>query len=153
MAIRRLAIAWVILVVPLACNPPSGVPAPPVGLPHSAAAPGCGPADGPAIAIYLSATPLESLEPAAPYVRVDVWQSLEHLTERPWRVAGDNRDAAALHYSTATDYIVATGGVVTVNTVRADKTIEGSVDLSFGSARRVRGGFRAVWISRPVVCG
>lgn len=152
MTVRRLATAWMIAVVPLACTP-SGIPGPPSGLTHAAARPSCGPADGPAIEIYLTPTPLESSEPPTPYVRVYIWQSLEQLADRPWVVGGDSPSAAAWHHSTARDYVVATSGVVRVNAVRADKAIEGSADLRFGSDRRVRGGFRAVWLPRAMLCG
>jgi hypothetical protein len=117
------------------------------------AMPACGPADGPAVEIYLTPMPLETSEPTAPYVRIYIWQSLANLSERAWAVGGDEPVGAASHHSSSNDLVVATSGIVTVTRVAADNTIEGSADLTFPGTRRVRGGFRAAWRPRVMLCG
>ena len=124
---------------------------------HAVAAAACGPADGPAVAIYLSSTPVESLEPSAPHVRIAVWQPLERLRGRSWSLAPDRGEGGAWLHRTAQDFEIATSGTVTVNAVTPDSTVEGSVDVTFPGARRYRSSFRAVWRShpesRPLLCG
>lgn len=123
------------------------------GLTYAAATRACGPADGPAVEIYLAPAPVESLEPAAPYVRIYVWQPLDGLAGRSWILGGGEPEGSAWFHSSATEYEVAARGTVTVNRVTSDSTVEGSADLTFANAGRVRGGFRAVWISNSVLCG
>jgi hypothetical protein len=135
----------------IACTSNS-IPGPPAGLPHAAATPTCAPTDGPAVAIYLAAVPLGSVEPPAPYLRIDVWQPPVRLAGRSWVLAGSESEGSAWFYSTATDFEIATRGRVTINAVAPDNTIEGSADLTFPSAGRIRGGFRAAWLSRVVGC-
>lgn len=122
-----------------------GIPGPPLGFDHAASAQACGPTDGPAVAIYLAGSPVESLDPSPPYLQVAVWQSLHDLAERSWSVAGAEAQGGAWFYSTNDDFELATSGHVVVNAVRSDSTIEGSVTLRFPTAGRVTGSFRAPW--------
>lgn len=131
-----------------------GVNAPPPGLPHAAATRFCGPTDGPAVAIYLSRAPMLSLAPPAPYVRVAVWQPLDRLTGRSWSLTGAETEGGAWFFATPGTFEVATRGEVTVRAVSADNTVEGTVDLRFPSAGRIRGGFKASWLNLPtLLCG
>jgi hypothetical protein len=126
------------------------------GLPYAAAAQSCGPADGPAVSIYLTPTLVSSLDPVPPYVRIDVWQPLDRLTERPWTLSSGSAadaDGAAVYYTGAPELEVATSGRVTVSTVAPDRSIHGFADLRFPTLGRVRGEFHALWNSRRVVCG
>jgi hypothetical protein len=152
MPIPRVISALVLAVGLVGCTS-STIPAPPAGLNHAVAMPACGPADGPAVDIYLTPTPLETAEPTPPFVRIYIWQPLARLTERAWLVGGDEPSGAASHHSSPNDLTVATSGIVRVNRVAADNTIEGSADLRFPDGRRVRGGFRAAWRMRTMLCG
>lgn len=122
-------------------------------LAHAVATPACGPADGPAVAIYLTSAPAEVLEPPAPHVRITVWQPLESLAGRSWNLTDRTLAGGAWYHSTATDFELATSGRVTVNAVSSRKTIRGSVDLVFPKAGRVRREFEALWRSRATLCG
>jgi hypothetical protein len=134
----RVLCAWLLGVLPAACT--SGdIPGPA----RSLAAPG----------IYLASAPVESLEPAAPYLRIYVWQPLDRLAGRSWILAGGEPEGSAWLHSSATEYEVAARGAVTVNRVAPDGTVGGSADLTFPSAGRVRGGYRAVWVPQAVLCG
>jgi hypothetical protein len=130
----------------------SGISAPPVGFTYAAATRTCGPADGPAVAIYLTPDPVTSPEPATPYVRIYVWQSASALVGRAWLLAGSKSEGGAWFHSTASDYEFATGGYMIVSAVRPDNTIEGTVNITFPNAGRIRGGFRAVWVPSTVIC-
>jgi hypothetical protein len=126
-----------------------------VGLAHAVAAQSCGPTDGPAVSIYLTPATVSSLEPPAPYVRINILQPLDRLTERSWTLNGAEGDAdgAAIHYTDGAGSEIATSGQVTVNTVDADRTIHGIADLRFPTLGRIRGEFDAEWNSRVVTCG
>jgi hypothetical protein len=141
-----------IAVVAAACDSDSIAPSP-FGLAYAAATRECvGPLSESGVAIYLANAPVQALEPEAPYVRIILRQPLQSLREGSWVVAGNGAQGAAWRFSTATDYERATSGEVTVNVVASDSTIEGWADLTFPSAGRVGGNFRALWISRVLLC-
>jgi len=148
---HRLVTAFLALAVAAACQS-DGAQIPPDGLSHAAATRTCGPADGPAVAIYLAPSPVAVIEPAAPYVRVNIWQSVSDVEGGTWDVAS-GADAAAWYSATSTDVEVATDGHVTVSAVGPDTTVRGTVDLTFPSAGRITGSFEAAWISASPLCG
>lgn len=127
--------------------------APPQGLEHSRASRTCGPADGAATAIYLAGAPVTALEPAAPYVRVDIWAGITQITQQDWSLTGAQAAGAASYFSSASTLEAATAGQLHIETVNADSSIEGSITLQFPTAGAVAGGFRASWLSRAVNCG
>src|ERR1700682_4850295 len=119
---------------------------------HAAATFACGPADGPALAIYLAPDPITSLDPPGAFVRVYVPGTIDQVSGRTWPIAA-NSDAAAWFRSTSRSYEIATGGYLTVGPARADKTVDGSVDLQFPSEGHLHGSFHAGWIPSNVLCG
>lgn len=134
------------------CNSDDAL-SPPVGFAHAAATRSCGPADGPAVAIYLAPEAIATLEPATPYIRIDVWQAADALVGT-WSLSPTSANAAAARFQVSLGSIEsATGGTVVVSAVGRDSTITGSVDLQFPSSGRVHGGFSARWISRTFLCG
>ena len=152
MSVSRL-IASSLVVVLAACTA-ERVPGPAADLRHAAATRTCGPADGPAVAIYLAPAAVASLEPPAPYVRIAVWQPPERLAGRTWALDSRNPDGgAAWFHASASEFEIATGGRLTVTAVRPDGTIEGSADVIFPRAGRVRARFRAAWLPQTVLCG
>jgi hypothetical protein len=151
MLIARL-VAASIAVTSLACSA-SAIPGPPAGLTHAAIRPSCGPADGPAVQILLASAPVGTGETSTPYVAIYIWRSVDELREAVLVIGGDQPTAGAWYYASPGQPVVAKGGIVRVASVSADKTVEGSVDLTFEDGRRVRGGFRAGWIPALVLCG
>jgi len=149
---RRTVCLWAVVAGAAACGA-DDIPAPPEGLTHALGTRSCGPADGPAVAIYLAAAPVAALEPAAPYVRIDVWEAVDRLTTQAWVLDAGSTTGIASHYSSAGAFEVATSGRIVVTAVDRDTTLVGTVDLDFPSAGRVRGGFRAVWVSSAPLCG
>ena len=146
--IRPLAFAIALLAA--ACD--SGPAEPPSGFPFASATPECGPADGPAVAISLVRDTMPELPPGGARVRVYLWHGLDELPGRPWAVGGDSPDGFA-DYWDGTGATTALHGTVTVIAVRADSTVEGEVNLVSGGPFSVRGGFRAGWIPRSLMCG
>jgi hypothetical protein len=149
--IRWMSVSMVIS-FSMACGG-SGISAPPVGFTYAAATRTCGPADGPAVAIYLTPDPVTSLEPATPFVRMYVAESVNALAGRTWILAGSKSAGGAWFHSAASNYEIATGGYMIVSSVSTDNTIEGKVNISFPNAGRIRGGFRAAWVPSTVLCG
>jgi hypothetical protein len=141
----------VVAILAVACGS-DGPLAPPQGFHHAAATFACGPADGPAVAIYLTPDPVTSLEPTGPFVRVYVPRSLDQVLGKTWTVNGVNSEAGASFHSSGPNTEVAIGGGVSIDSIDADSTITGSVTLLFRHAGYVSGGFHAVWLPPATVC-
>ena len=125
---------------------------PPRGFPHAAATNDCGPTDGEAVSIFLTAAPMQSLNPSAPYLRATVLQSVNAVSGRSWSVGWGSAEGYATFYSAATVFQFATSGTVTVTSVSAN-SVEGTADVSFPNADRIRGSFKATWIPNSGLCG
>jgi hypothetical protein len=152
MSVARMLRMAMVVAVTIACNSDT-VFGPIRGSLYAAATFQCGPADGPATAIYIKPEPVGSIAPSTPFVRIYVPVAVEQLSDHAWPVSNGNSEATAWFHSTDANLEVATTGYMTVSSVASDKTIEGSVNLWFPDAGRVRGGFRATWIPGTVVCG
>lgn len=151
MRVIRWSSFAVLVAFAMACS--GGITSPPIGYTHAAATFACGPADGPAVAIYLSPNPVTSLEPSGPYVRVYIDQAVEQVAGKGFPI-GDGSLAAAWFQTSSNNFETATTGYIITQSVSADKTVEGTVDLNFPNAGHVHGGFHAAWISRPgILCG
>jgi hypothetical protein len=144
MPVIRWSSFSVLIVFAMACSDGTG---PPFGFAHAAATFACGPADGPAVAIYLSPNPVTSVEPSGPYVRIYIDRAIEQVGGNAWPI-DDSSPVGAWFHTSASNAELATGGYVIISSVSADKTIEGTVDLTFPNARHVHGNFNAPWILR-----
>ena len=151
MSVIRVLCFSLMIAIAVACSS-NGVAAPPPGFTHAVASAACGPADGPATAIYLAPDPIGSLEPVGVYVRLAVPVSAANLTGRLWPIGANTESAAWLHVTDSNSQLAETGYLI-VKSVGPDNTIVGSVDLSFPTDQRVRGGFTATWFERSVLCG
>ena len=151
MSLIRLISASMVISFSMACAG-DGISAPPVGFTHAAATFECGPADGPAVAIYLAHNPVTSQTPSTPYVRIYLAQPVTAISGRTWTLAGTVSDGNAWFQSAPSNYEVATGGYMIVNSVGSDNTIEGTVDLTFPNAGHIQGGFRAAWLPSVSIC-
>ena len=150
----RSRVSCLVLAAPLclsACGS-ADLLAPPSGLPHAAASRSCAPTDGPAVAIYLAPTSISALEPAPPYVRLQVWKPVNEIVGK-WSLSPGSADGSAAHFRPAGSIESAARGTVVVLAIGADSTVTGNVDLIFPSIGHVRGGFSARWVSRTFLCG
>jgi hypothetical protein len=119
---------------------------------HAAAMLACGPADGPAVAIYFASEPVTTVEPQGDYVRVYVPRTLDEVAAgKTWPIA-TNSEAAGLYHFANGDYEIAKSGYLTVTSVDTDKTITGTVSLTFPNAGRVQGEFHAEWFQTLIAC-
>lgn len=143
------AIAPYLVLLTLACT--SGTPAgPALHLPVAEAAASCGPTDGAAVEILLSAAAGES--PMPPLVRVVVYQPRAALAGRQWDLT-PGEGVATLERSPKATLVMATSGRLIVTAVADDGTLSGQVRLRFEDGTRVLQSFRAPWRERSVFCG
>lgn len=146
--IRRLAVVAGLLVPACAAGPAE----PPDGFPFARAMAECGPADGPAVSIRLLRDTMPALPPGGASVRVNVWHGLDELAGGSWTVGGWSPEGVA-DYWDGQGATTALAGTVTVTAVLADSTVEGEVDLISAGGLTIRGGFRARWVTRTLMCG
>lgn len=139
-------------VLSLACSSDMTRPAPVPA--YAVATPSCGPVDGPAVEIILSNAPITSLDPAAPFVRVIIFDGVDHLDGNAWTISTSGEPGAgAWHHTSATSFEIAPSGTVRVDSVSGTKTISGSLSVTFTGAGRISGEFQASWVDGAPMCG
>jgi hypothetical protein len=118
---------------------------------YSAAVSACGPADGPAVAIYLAPNPVGAIEPTAPYVRIYVAVEPSELTAHVWPI-GARTEAAAWFHTEGSTSEPADAGYMIVNSVDSDNTITGSLEIFFPDAGHIKSAFSAKWLPNNALC-
>ena len=151
MTVFRMARITMVVAVTMACQS-DGVSPLFRDFVYSAATRSCGPADGPATAIYLAPEPVGSIEPPKPFVRIYVAAAVEQLSGHAWQLSVGSSEGAAWLHSLDGSYETATSGYMIVSSVGSDRTVLGSVYLEFPDAGRVSGQFSATWIPGTVLC-
>jgi hypothetical protein len=147
--IRRTGLT-VLAVSLLACSS-DRIGGPSAAFRHASVTRACGPADGPAVAIYFTPTQLESDLASPPYVRVGIDQPLESLGGHGWVVTANSDGMFAVFQPSTGDVEIATSGYLTAKSVNADNSIDGVVDLSFPSGH-VQSEFHATFITSTMLC-
>lgn len=120
---------------------------------HAAAQAACGPADGPAVAIFLGPNSVSPLPPSAPYVRVYVPVAVNELPGRIWGISDGNSPAAAWFHPDGSTYELATSGYLIVTSVDSHNVIRGSVDVRFPDAGRIKSVFETTLLPNNYLCG
>lgn len=123
---------------------------PPAGLNFSVAQAACGPADGPAVAIFLTRDPAQNPNPAPPYVRIYIDLSSGALDGRTRSVAANSADAAAWFQYNIGASEAATSGFVVASS--AADAVDGSVDIAFPTAGHIVGSFHAHLFPNTALC-
>jgi hypothetical protein len=111
----------------------------------------CGPADGPAMNLYLSDRALDSLPPVAGHLLVMLWVGREEAVGKTYRSTDQPLRGVALECSSRTPCDNLASWRVTLRGFARD-TLDGSVDLRLGQ-RVVAGSFRARWTTKQRLCG
>lgn len=124
---------------------------PPAELHYAVALNACGPADGPAVAIFLTQDPVETPNPAPPYVGIYIDLSNGQLDGRVRSVKGGNEATAWFQFS-ASPQEEASDGVVIATYSSTENTIDGSVDMTFPSAGHITHDFHAPLFPMQGVC-
>ena len=115
--------------------------------------PACGPADGPAVTIYLASTSVDPRNPPMPHIRIAVWDAQDKVGGRTWRLGGSGDTASATLVRGLDDYEQATSGQVTVGVIDTTSSTHGSAVLLFPTLGLVSGDFRAAWSPAAPLCG
>ena len=115
---------------------------------YSSVTPQCGPADGPAVAVFLAPSLAGANGESAPYVRVYVAVSVDQLAG----VWPTKSAATAWFQSDASTSEVAESGYMFVRSVDSDNTVTGYVDLQFPNAGHIKTDFRAKFRPTSILC-
>ena len=135
----------------LACSS-DGVIGPSSRFQHAAATFACGPADGPALAIYLSQYPMTGDDPPGAFVRMYVQGMVDEIVGKMWQISTGSNVAASFNSGATNDSEYATGGYLLVSSGSAGRTLEGTVDIQFPKAGHLQRAFRAEWIQSNIMC-
>jgi hypothetical protein len=150
MSVSRMLRFSLVAAFAMACSSDS-VSAPFRGFMYAAVAAQCGPADGPAVAVFLAPTPAGANEQSGPYVRVYVAVLVNRLTG-VWPIASANTEAAAWFHPNGSTYEIAESGYMIVTSVDSDNTVTGSVDIRFPDSGHIKTAFRAKFRPNNVLC-
>ena len=149
MHLRRVLIT----IAALAGCSSGGTTTPPAGFPHAQWTPQCGPADGPAVGLYLAATTIDKEVPSAPYVHLMLFEAPSALNGRALSWEGDSQFGAARLCTTAQDCVPSSAVSIDIQSFGADSTLTARVDLRFAGRDPVRGLVRATHRPRTFLCG
>jgi hypothetical protein len=148
MSIARMFSCSLVAVFAMACGSNSVSPAL-RGFAYSSVAAQCGPADGPAVAVFLAPTQEGANGQSAPFVRVYVAVPVSQLAG----VWPTNSSATAWFQSDASTSEAAESGYMFVSSVDSDNTVSGHVDLQFPDAGHIKTDFRAKFRPNVALCG
>jgi hypothetical protein len=150
MSVTRMFGCSLVAVLAMACSSDSVSPAF-RAFTYSSVAAQCGPADGPAVAVFLAPTQEGANGATAPYVQMYVAVSVNQLAG-VWPIA-TNSEAAASFHSDASTVEYAESGYMFVSSVDSDNTVTGSVDIQFPDAGHIKTDFRAKFRPNNILCG
>lgn len=149
MSLTRVFSCSLVAVLAMACGSDSVSP-PFRAFAYSSVVAQCGPADGPAVALFLAPTEAGANGQSAPYVRVYVAVGVNQLTG-VWPITSKS-DAAAWFQSDASTPEIAESGFMLVKSVDSDNTVTGLVDIYFPKAGHINTDFRAKFRAPNILC-
>ena len=148
--IRRTS--WSLIVVSsLGCSS-DRVAGPRVGFGHASVMFACGPADGPATAIYLTPVEYKTGPVATPSVGIYIDRPLQNLAGQAFDLSTESRTGSAVYQSEPGTFVRATDGLLLVTSVGSDNALDGTLDVSIPGLPRITGRIHAAWISSGVTC-
>lgn len=121
--------------------------------PYAVAVFACGPADGPAVQIYLAEQPITNGAPLAPFVSLFFDRSIQQLTAGTYTTSSSTAPVAISRLSSPiqSSFEVAQNGFVHITSVLANHTVIGDVTAEFSNDVISRE-FVAPWQDRQVPC-
>ena len=122
------------------------------GFSHAVVMFACGPADGPATAIYLTPVEYKAGPIPPPSVGIYLDRPLQNLAGQTWDLSSNSAVGTAWYQSDASTFTRATEGTLLVTSVGTDNTLDGAVDVSIPGLPRIAGSIHAVWITSGVIC-
>lgn len=129
------------------------LPSPPNGYPTAYATRDCGPADGPAVRLYLAAEPSEALPPPVPFIDVAIWQGVSAVADNRFEWSGVSSEGNARRCGAADACEAASQVRLQFRPLGADSSLAGTMTLTFPDGSTVAGGFNAAWRPRTMLCG
>ena len=136
--------------ITIACSSDSAF-GPPGHFAHAAASFACGPADGPAVAIYLAPFPITTIAPQGSYVRVVIEGTVEDIRGAV-QPLGPHANGGAAFYADGGEIENATAGYLMIQSGNSGESIAGTVDAEFPNAGHLHTTFNADWLSTGEVC-
>lgn len=118
---------------------------------HALARSTCGPADGPALVIYLASDPIPASGPSGEHVAVFIDGMADQFFGQRLSVSANSIVGASFRRTTD-KFESATGGYVILNSGGVGNGLDGSLDLVFPSAGRVHGEFHSEWLPNISGC-
>ncbi len=121
--------------------------------------PDCGPADGPAVTVYLTRSPVDSVmaarfeEPTRPYVRMSFYDAPARLNGRRFPVRREPGWGWVELCQTGGDCAPYVDGWVRLEAVGPGLGIRGELSIDGPRAGTLRGGFEGAWWDRRMLCG
>ena len=152
MNLIRRAGSLLALALPLACAS-DGVLIPVEGLRFAFSQYECGPADGPAIGIYLTRDPVDGTLAKPPYVHIYIDLSAGNLDGSTHDVGPQSPDAAARFVNSQGNYDFARAGSVTAHWTNSGLDVVGVADIVFNSAGHLVNSFDAPLGRTALICG
>jgi hypothetical protein len=126
---------------------------PPPGYSFAIAQRDCGPADGPALSIYLTPALVDAPYPPPPFIRIGVYETPADVVGRTWSWDASSSVAGAVMCASSSDCVTANSGSIAFGRFAADSSLVARMDVRFPDAHRVRGTVRGVWQSNTFLCG
>ena len=150
---RPLLLALALTLVACDDDNTGPVPAAPEGYPYAYATNACGPTDGPATRLYLSAEVSDSLPTTAPRVEVLVYRSAADLQGEEFGWSGYSEEGWAGRCPGEGACEEASRVSVQFRRNAADTVLAGAVRVRFPDGSTVSGGFDATWRRTTYLCG
>jgi len=139
----------------LACQGARGRP-PADGLPegysYSYAMRDCAPWDGPAVTVFLSASPIESTSVRNPFLALSTYRTPAEVVGGRFEWPGEKKVAGGYRRRAEGECEASTTGYVRFDQSLPDGTLIGAFVAQFPHDT-VQGGFRAGWVERRLFCG
>ncbi len=130
------------------------VPHPPSGYPMAFAEDECAPWDGAAVAIYLTDKHLEGYTAPYPHLRIAIWRPAAELGGQIIRWSSEDQSiGVAVRCPEAGKCQRARSVTLQFGSREPNGAIPGYLELEFEESASIRGGFRAEWRDRRVMCG
>jgi hypothetical protein len=123
-----------------------GILPPRVNFADAIAMPSCGPADGGAVAIFLTIQPIQSDAPSPPYLRINIWRSLAELNNQTFPLDDDFPSAIAAYYATEAAPVHAIGGRIAISSASPEAGVSGQINAVIPDHGVINGTFTARWI-------
>jgi len=124
----------------------------PEGYSYSYAMRDCAPWDGPAVTVFLTATPADSTSVPTPFLGLSTYRSPTEVEGRRFEWPAKEQVAGAYRCRAEGDCEASRLGYIRFDRSLLDGTLIGGFVAQFPHDT-VAGGFKATWVARRVMCG